>query len=123
MPESRASSSPPWRPSTPPVEADQFEDAICGPKTIIHFWAPWNPHDRPLDAHLQPLRPKFPRLRFFAANADDTAFTAIMEAHHVAALPAVVCFFNGRSLGRFYGIESLDKLESFLREMADMPAR
>jgi thioredoxin-like negative regulator of GroEL len=123
MADPRPSSPPPWKPSSPPIDAESLEDVISGPKTIIHFWAPWNPHDRPLDTRLQQLRPKFPRLRFFAANADDTAFTAIMEIHHVAALPALVCFSSGRSLGRFYGVESLDQLEAFLAEMTNMSAR
>ena len=105
------------------MEAWQFDDVIAGEKVIVHFWAPWNPHDRGMDVHLKQLRGKFPRLRFYSVNADETAFEPFIEAHHVAAFPALVCFANGRARGRFYGVETVEKLEGFLREMVEMPAR
>ena len=71
--------SPPWQPSSPPVDADVFPDLIEGPPTVVHFWAPWNPYDKQLDANLQAVRKKFPRLRFFSANTDDTAFYGSAE--------------------------------------------
>jgi len=119
MPNPRPSSPPPkWLPSSPPVEADVFEDLIAGPPVIVHFWAPWNPYDKQLDANLQVVRKKFPKLRFFSANTDNTAFTPIVEAHHVAALPALVCFANSRARGRFLGTQTPQALESFLSEMS-----
>ena len=90
---------------------------------VIHFWAPWNPYDKQLDANLQNVRGKFPRLQFFSANADDTAFAPHIETHNVAAFPALVCFANGRARGRFYGVETVDKLEAFLKEMAEPLSR
>jgi thioredoxin-like negative regulator of GroEL len=111
-------SQPKWVPSSPAVEADFFEDLIAGPPVIVHFWAPWNPYDKQLDANLQAVRKKFPKLRFYAANADDTAFSPIIEAHHVAALPALVCFANSRPRGRFHGVETPEALEAFLTEMS-----
>jgi thioredoxin-like negative regulator of GroEL len=111
---------PPWRPASPPVEAGWFADIIEGRGTIIHFWAPWNPHDKPLDAHLRQLAPIWQkRFQFFAANADDTSFSEIIERYHVAAFPALLCFVNGRVKGRFYGVETLEKVEAFLKEMAE----
>src|SRR5881394_1504631 len=51
---SREKPTPPqWSPSSPPVEAEQFEDVIAGATVIVHFWAPWNPYDKQLDANLQ----------------------------------------------------------------------
>jgi len=124
MPDPCPSSPPPkWLPSSPPVEADQFEDLIAGPSVIIHFWAPWNPYDKQLDANLQQARKKFPRLRFYSANADDTAFTPIIDTYHVAALPALVCFTNSRPRGRFHGVETPEALEAFLTEMSQPPPR
>jgi thioredoxin-like negative regulator of GroEL len=85
---------------------------------IVHFWAPWNPYDKELDATLQSVRKKFPKLRFYAANADDTAFSPIIETYHVAALPALVCFANSRPRGRFHGTQTPEALEAFLTEMS-----
>jgi thioredoxin-like negative regulator of GroEL len=110
--------APKWLPSSPPVEADQFEDLIAGPLVIVHFWAPWNPYDQQLDANLQAIHSKFPKLRFYSANTDDTAFTPIVDTYHVAALPALVCFANSRPRGRYHGIQTPEALESFLTEMS-----
>jgi thioredoxin-like negative regulator of GroEL len=104
------------------VTADAFDDFICAEGVVVHFWAPWNPHDRVMDQHLKPLMARFPRLRFYSVNMDDTAFSTVVEQHHVAALPALLCFHNGRVKGRFYGVERIAELEAFLREMAE-PAR
>ena len=123
MPTNTPSSPPPWRPSSPAIDPSQFDDAICGDKVMIHFWAPWNPHDREMDANLQKAKARFPRLRFYSVNADDTAFAPFIDAHHVAAFPALVCFANGRAQGRFYGVETLEKVEAFLKEMTDLPRR
>jgi len=107
-----------WLPSSPPVEADSFDDLICGPLVLIHFWAPWNPYDKPFDANLQSLLPKYAKkLRCYSANTDDTAFTAIVEAHHIAAVPTLICFSNGRSKGRFHGLQTPEELNTFLEEM------
>ena len=118
------SSSPsPWRPSSQAVEASQIEDVIAGDKVMVHFWAPWNPHDKGMDANIQAVKGKFPRVRFYSVNADETAFEPFIETHHVAAFPALVCFANGRARGRFYGVETVEKLEAFVREMVEMPGR
>jgi thioredoxin 1 len=115
--------APQWHPSTPAVDAESFNDLIEGPPTIIHFWAPWNPYDKQLDAALEQLRPAYKRLRFFSANTDDTAFTPIVDAHHVAALPTLLCFANGRARGRFHGIETPEALKAFLDEMSQPQGR
>src|SRR6478609_793001 len=118
MADARPSSQPKWVPSSPAVEAEQFEDLIAGPAVVVHFWAPWNPYDKQLDANLQQVQKKFPRLRCYSANTDDTAFTPIVEMFNVAALPALVCFANGRPRGRFHGVETVEALEAFLMEMS-----
>jgi thioredoxin 1 len=106
------------------LEPATFEDAIEGPLTVIHFWAPWNPYDRPLDANLQLLAASSAkRFRFFSVNTDLTAFTAIVEAHHVAALPTLLCFAEGKLRGRFHGLQTLEALTAFLTEMAQAPRR
>jgi thioredoxin-like negative regulator of GroEL len=119
MPDARPSAPPPkWQPSSPAVQADGFEDLIAGPPVIVHFWAPWNPYDKLLDANLLAVRKKFPKLRNFSANPDDTAFNSIVETYHVAALPALVGFANGRPRGRFHGVETPKAVEAFLAEMS-----
>ena len=123
MNDPRKSSTPQWRPSSPAVDASQIEDVICGDKVMVHFWAPWNPHDKGMDANIQAVKGKFPRVQFYSVNADETAFEPFIEAHHVAAFPALVCFANGRARGRFYGVETVEKLEAFVREMVEMPGR
>ncbi|HUO08472.1 MAG TPA: thioredoxin family protein [Phycisphaerae bacterium] len=123
MKQSSDSREKPWQPSSPAVEAEVFADVIEGPTTIVHFWAPWNPYDKPLDANLQQLGPQYKRFRFFSVNTDQTAFTAIVEQHHVAALPTLLCFVNGRVRGRFHGLQTLEELKKFLDEMAQPPQR
>jgi thioredoxin-like negative regulator of GroEL len=106
------------------VDAESFDDLIAGPPVLVHFWAPWNPYDKPLDAELAALRPAFAKkLRFYSANADDTAFTPIIDAHHIAALPTLLCFANGRARGRFHGIQTAEALKAFLEEMTAPAAR
>ena len=124
MAESREKSSQThWSPSSPPVEAERFEDVIAGAMVIVHFWAPWNPYDKQLDANLQQVRKKFPRVQFYSANTDDTAFTPIVERFNVAVLPALVCFTRSRTQGRFHGVETLQALEAFLTEMSQPTPR
>src|ERR1700743_3624088 len=97
-----------WCPSSPALDPGSFNDVIEGPLTIVHFWAPWNPYDRPHDANLQQLLPAYARrFRLFSVNTDDTAFSSIVEAHHIAALPTLLCFINGKTRGRFHGLQTI----------------
>jgi thioredoxin-like negative regulator of GroEL len=107
-----------WQPSTPGVSADVFADVIEGSATVIHFWAPWNPYDRELDKNLQAVKGEFEkRIRFYSVNTDETAYSEIVERYHVAALPALLCFVNGKVRGRFHGVETVEALRTFLEEM------
>ena len=109
----------PWRPSSPALDPESFEYAIEGPLVIVHFWAPWNPYDKPLDANLQQLQTAYgKKFVFFSVNTDETAFTPIVERHNVAALPTLLCFSNGKVKGRFHGLQTLEELQAFLEEMA-----
>jgi len=116
----RASQAPQqWRPSSAALEPEQFEDAIAGSAVVIHFWAPWNPYDKPLDENLQKLMPAYgKKFRFYSVNTDDTAFSEIVEAQHIAALPTLLCFVNSRPRGRFHGLETIEALKDFLDQMS-----
>jgi thioredoxin-like negative regulator of GroEL len=123
MVQSSESREKPWQPSSSAVEAEVFADVIEGPTAIVHFWAPWNPYDKPLDANLEQLRPQYKRFRFLSANTDQTAFTPLVEQYHVAALPTLLCFVNGKVRGRFHGLQTLEALKAFLDEMMQAPQR
>ncbi|MGN6370891.1 MAG: thioredoxin family protein [Phycisphaerae bacterium] len=117
-----------WRPAaSQPVVADELEWAIEGPLTIVHFWAPWNPYDKTMDANLQALQADAggvgKRFRFLSANTDETVFEPIVEKFHVGALPTLLCFLNGKVVGRFHGVQTLDELRQFLQEMTHARAR
>ena len=103
---------------------EAFGDVIEGGAVIVHFWAPWNPYDKPLDVNLQALKGKWgKRFQFFSVNTDETAFSQIVETYHVAALPTLLCFVNGKVRGRFHGVETVEALEAFLKEMGESAGR
>jgi thioredoxin-like negative regulator of GroEL len=111
-----------WRPASEGVDVEGFGNVIEGGKVIVHFWAPWNPYDKQLDGNLLGLVGEFGKrfgFGFYAVNADETAFGEVMERFHVGALPALLCFVNGRVKGRFYGVETVEKLRVFLEEMGN----
>jgi thioredoxin-like negative regulator of GroEL len=115
----------PWHPSSPALQPETFDDGIEAPAVIVHFWAPWNPYDKQLDQNLQQVQAAgaAKRFRFYSVNTDQTAFEAIIERHHVAALPALLCFINGKVKGRFHGVETIEALKAFLDEMGQPGGR
>jgi thioredoxin-like negative regulator of GroEL len=107
------------------VDAEGFYDVVEGAAVIMHFWAPWNPYDKQLDANLREVKAEGvgKRFRFYSVNTDETAFEEIVERHHVAALPALLCFVNGKVKGRFHGVETVEALKGFLEEMGQPGGR
>ena len=111
-----------WRPVvSPAVGVEEVEWVVEGALTILHFWAPWNPYDKTMDANLQAVIAGAEgfgkRFRFFSVNTDETVFEAVVEKFHVGALPTLLCFLNGKVVGRFSGVQTVEELRGFLGEM------
>ena len=106
---------------------EEVEWVVEGPLTILHFWAPWNPYDKVMDGNLQAVITGAEgfgkRFRFFSVNTDETVFEPVVERFHVGALPTLLCFLNGKVVGRFHGVETVEALRGWLGEMAGVRGR
>jgi thioredoxin 1 len=115
-----------WRPAASQgVSAEEFEWVVEGPLMVVHFWAPWNPYDKTMDANLAAVQKEGvgKKFRFVSVNTDETVFEPVVEKFHVGALPTLLCFLNGKVAGRFHGVQTVEDLKKFLMEMTEVRGR
>jgi len=89
---------PGWIPSTPAVEAASFQELLTEhPAVAIHFWAPWNGHDRLLDRSIQEVAVEFAgRVQFMSCNVDLAENQPLCKRCKVLNVPLVAVFVQGQ---------------------------
>jgi hypothetical protein len=110
-----------WVPSTPEVcDATINDIERLHPAIAIHFWAPWNGTDPPMDRAIQSISAKFgSRLAFFSCNVDRAENIGLCRRYGIANLPALVLIVAGQPQKPIVGLSSpeqlAEKIESRLR--------
>lgn len=88
---------PGWSPSTPEVCPSLIEDAARRRQAVaIHFWAPWNAHDVPMDRDIQAISAGFEgRVVFASANVDRDENAELFRRCGVGNIPALGILVDG----------------------------
>ena len=89
-----------------------FDDAVAGGPLIVDFWAPWCKPCKAIEPVLEQLESRVPVARL---NIDD--HPEIASRYDVLAIPTVMLFDDGKSLGTIHGARPLAHFERWLAEV------
>jgi hypothetical protein len=83
---------PGWIPSTPEVRGGAVDGLAQRHLAIaIHFWAPWNGSDPPMERSIQAIAERFAgRVAFFSCNVDLEENIELCKRCHIATVPTLV---------------------------------
>jgi thioredoxin 1 len=94
------------------LDETTFDDAVAGGPLIVDFWAPWCKPCKAIEPVLEQLESRVPVARL---NIDD--HPEIASRYEVLAIPTVMLFTGGKSLGTVHGARPLAHFESWLAEV------
>jgi thioredoxin 1 len=94
------------------LDETTFDDAVAGGPLIVDFWAPWCKPCKAIEPVLGQLESRVPVARL---NIDD--HPEIASRYEVLAIPTVMLFAGGKSLGTVHGARPLAHFERWLAEM------
>ena len=94
------------------LDETTFDDAVAGGPLIVDFWAPWCKPCKAIEPVLEQLESRVPVARL---NIDD--HPEIASRYEVLAIPTVMLFAGGKSLGTVHGARPLAHFERWLAEM------
>jgi thioredoxin-like negative regulator of GroEL len=118
---------PGWTPTTPAVDPASFDQLVSErPAVAVHFWAPWDAHDRTFDRNLAAVAPQFAgRVWFFSCNADLPESLPLCQRCGVVTVPSLAVFVRGQPCRPVVGVRSPEQLAAELnaRLSGDMPKR
>jgi thioredoxin-like negative regulator of GroEL len=88
---------PDWRPSTPPINPEAFEQLLKEHAAIaIHFWASWNGCDPVLDQSIQSIASEFAgRMSFYSCDVDREENADLCKRCRVVTIPWLAVFVSG----------------------------
>ena len=89
-----------------------FDDAVAGGPLIVDFWAPWCKPCKAIEPVLEQLESRVPVARL---NIDD--HPEIASRYDVLAIPTVMLFADGKSVGTVHGARPLAHFERWLAEV------
>jgi hypothetical protein len=103
---------PGWRPSTPEVTGVDVDAVIKSfPAVVVHFWAPWNGSDPPMDCELQKVREHFgDRVHFVSCNVDLEENLKFCWRCNVWNVPFLAVFIGGEQRRSIIGLRTADEL-------------
>lgn len=85
---------------------------------LVHFWAPWCKLCRSIEPTLHQFQSQYPRpIRLVSVNADDNIKLA--NSYRLKTLPTVLCFADGRLMGRVEGFPGRDELRRTLEILGE----
>jgi hypothetical protein len=115
---------PGWIPSTPDVRGGAVDEFVeRHPAIAIHFWAPGNGSDPPMDRGIQAIAERFsPRVAFFSCNVDLPDNAAWCRRCGVATVPTLATWVSGELRGLIVGCREPDQLAAEI-ESRLAPAR
>jgi thioredoxin 1 len=94
------------------LDETTFDDAVAGGPLIVDFWAPWCKPCKAIEPVLEQLESRVPVARL---NIDD--HPEIASRYEVLAIPTVMLFAGGKSLGTVHGARPLAHFERWLAEV------
>jgi thioredoxin 1 len=94
------------------LDETTFDDAVAGGPLIVDFWAPWCKPCKAIEPVLEQLESRVPVARL---NIDE--HPEIASRYEVLAIPTVMLFAHGESLGVVHGARPLAHFERWLAEV------
>jgi thioredoxin 1 len=94
------------------LDETTFDDAVADGPLIVDFWAPWCKPCKAIEPVLEQLESRVPVARL---NIDD--HPEIASRYDVLAIPTVMLFADGKSLGTVHGARPLAHFERWLAEV------
>jgi thioredoxin 1 len=94
------------------LDETTFDDAVAGGPLIVDFWAPWCKPCKAIEPVLEQLESRVPVARL---NIDD--HPEIATRYDVLAIPTVMLFADGKSVGTVHGARPLAHFERWLAEV------
>ncbi len=106
-----------WQPSTPALTLSNYEQLLAEHKVVVvHFWAAWDIHARPMDVSLQKMRPELDSIAFFSCEIYTAAGEIIAALNGVFTTPTLLCFLNGQHHDTSVGYLRPEQLRAKLSE-------
>ncbi|MDM4019488.1 thioredoxin family protein [Roseiconus lacunae] len=98
-----------WTPSTPPLTSGETAAA----NLVIHFWAPWNAHDRTFDQDFQLVVQRMQsRVLFRSMNVDLPSCADVFTKNDVLNVPSLAFYNNGIRSHTTVGVRPASEIES-----------
>ncbi|MCC9602247.1 thioredoxin family protein [Stieleria sp. JC731] len=106
-----------WQPATTRFKRDDLQF----PRTIVHFWAKWDAHDRTMDANLRPAIGQFlGRVEFRSLDVDIPQLHDVCRDAGIANVPSLVFYTDGNTDRLLVGVRDSDaiinEIETWLTE-------
>lgn len=94
-------------------------EVLHSPEPIfIHFWAPWCKLCRSIEPTLIQFQTQYQYpIRLAGINADDNIKLA--NSYRIKTLPTILCFADGRLMGRVEGFPGRDTLRQTLEVLGE----
>jgi thioredoxin-like negative regulator of GroEL len=116
---------PGWRPSTPEVSGLGIDELVRRHRaTAVHFWAPWNGHDRLMDSSIRDVSGRFAgRLVFVSCNVDLGENRELCQRCRFKNIPALGLLAPGRPPALVVGYRDPETLAGAIESWLKQPER
>jgi thioredoxin-like negative regulator of GroEL len=116
---------PGWRPSTPEVRGLTVEDLVQQhPAVAIHFWAPWNGADPPMDRSIQTISDRLAgRVVFVSCNVDHEENGELCQRCGFKNIPALGLLISGHQPVSIIGYRDPETLACEIESWLNEPER
>lgn len=103
---------PDWTPSTPEVRGRNVDDVVRRHFAVaIHFWAPWNGSDPPMNASILAIADRFVgRVAFYSCNVDLNDNVELCKHCRIANIPTLAIWVSGEQKLPIVGLREPDEL-------------
>ena len=85
-----------------------FDELISNGVVVVDFWAPWCGPCKMLEPVLEEVVEQLPNVVFAKANCDKAPELA--KQYHVANIPALLIFKNGKEVDRIVGLSDEEEI-------------
>ncbi|KAJ8102582.1 thioredoxin-like protein [Lipomyces tetrasporus] len=99
------------------TEKEVLEITTTTKYTVVHFFLPGFKRCEIMDSRLKALTAKHMETRFISVNVETATFLVVRLG--IQVLPCVMCFIDGKEVGRLVGFESLGNSDQFTSEMLE----
>ncbi|MEM8641401.1 MAG: thioredoxin domain-containing protein [Cyanobacteria bacterium P01_G01_bin.54] len=103
-----------------PVTDETFaDDVLASPEPILlQFWAPWCKLCRSIEPTLYQFQSQYAHpIRLASVNADNSI--KLSNNYRIKTLPTILCFADGRLMGRIEGFPGRDELRRSLEILGE----